>query len=104
MAHVALNLDRRIVVLPQRQHAVDIVPPQTIYDRLDRLKRPLVQDEVALQDVHWHTIRTSSTGKRGKGEREGEQKPTSADGLHARLEEDGLLDLQDATLVLLYDL
>ena len=53
MAHVSFHLHRRVVMFPQREHAVNVVPPQAVYDRLDRLERPFVEDKIALQDVDW---------------------------------------------------
>ena len=51
VAHVTLHLLVRVYMLLQSQDAVEVISTQTIYDRLDWLQRPLVQDEVALEDV-----------------------------------------------------
>lgn len=52
MAHVPLNLQAGVRILPERHDAVDIVPPKPIYDGFDRLEGAFMEDEVPLQDVH----------------------------------------------------
>ena len=62
VAHVPLNLQVWVRVLLERHDAVNIVPPKSIDDGLNWLKRALVENEVALQDVHWGAGSRVSTG------------------------------------------
>lgn len=59
MAHVPFHLRVRVDVLPERHYPVYVVPPQAVDDGLDRLERSLVQNEVALQDMHYAADNTS---------------------------------------------
>lgn len=52
IAHVTLRLGQRVESLHECGCAIDIIPPQAVYKRLDWLKRALVQDEVFLQHMH----------------------------------------------------
>ena len=53
MAHETSHFLRlQLLRIYNCQAPIQVVPPQPIDDRLYRLQRPLVQDEVALQDVH----------------------------------------------------
>ena len=52
MAHVPFQLGGWVNVLLERQDTIDVVSPQPVDYRLDGLERPLVQDQVSLQDVH----------------------------------------------------
>ena len=53
VAHITLDFGVAVRVFAERKHTVDVVPPEAVDDCLDRLERTLVEDEVALEDVHY---------------------------------------------------
>ena len=52
VAHITLDFGVAVRVFAERKYTVDVVPPEAVDDGLDRLERTLVEDEVALEDVH----------------------------------------------------
>ena len=52
VAHITLDFGVAVRVFAERKHTVDVVPPEAVDDCLDRLERTLVEDEVALEDMH----------------------------------------------------
>ena len=97
VAHIALDLDSRIEHFGQRCDTIYVVSTEAVDKRLDRLEGALVQDEVALQDVYCtSTFSTVRWTKEWNGH-------TPAHMLHAGLEQDRPLQLQDSALIFLYD-
>ncbi|TBU27583.1 hypothetical protein BD311DRAFT_759968, partial [Dichomitus squalens] len=87
MTHIPppqLHLVIHVVRVPQSERAVRVVPPEPVFQRLDRHSRAFY--------MHYGTAETSASPL------------TSADGLHARLERDLLFNLEDPASVLLDDL
>jgi hypothetical protein len=55
MAHEPYNFDIRIrdACVDERGTTVDVVSPEAINDRFDRLKRAFVEDEVTREDMDY---------------------------------------------------